>query len=623
MKNDDSSFIKKHFEKLLLAGAALFLVVIGAMFFTDTLGNPFAVEVRGSAAAPDEVIEILDREGKNLNTRLQTADPIGPEPPVIPNYSEEFVGRVSAPVASDEPLPVPIGDTSYALIDAEAITIDLPRLYVPPVPLPDGMVAEQYSFVLDEGNVPDNQVLLELRGQIGEQRPPDFAMVSVRGFWDQEGWIAELGKTHRVPGFDEAPLTVEIFGTKTFPVGVLLIRQTLDPATGTWGARTNGGEFVEGAVTQCPPLPDIFQAAVSVDDRFTDPLTPIEEFIEFLSLPDLLAVTTQPTVPPLAHGDTWHPPGTMPDLPALAGGGAAAPELDQRAIARERLREERLRRERDQALRAERGAERGVGQAGANAPTARPGQGLDRRRERDTARAAAEREREALLRRRAMEEAGMPQGIPGMPGGIPGGGPAGPRDIVAPAGSITVWGHDLIARPGQTYRYKLVVNAINPLFGFNRLPPEQQDMARRQIAVGPGEELLANAPWSEPVKVEPMLEFFVTGGRAGQPATVEVFRRHDGRWHTETFQPAPGDLIGAADVQGQINMDTGSVVVDILSEKDDQGTEINSLLLVDQAGNMQVRDIRADRSSDRRKELKSRIENQQLAAGNVGVGVQP
>ncbi|MEM6392715.1 MAG: hypothetical protein AAF797_08100 [Planctomycetota bacterium] len=606
MKNDDSSFIKKHFEKLLLAGAAVFLVAVGVMFFTNTLGNPFAVEVRGSDVAPDEVVTLLDSEANRLDNKLDTADPIGPLPP-IPNYSENYVNRRALPVASDEPLPVPFNDTSYALIDAEAITIDLPRLYVPPVPLPDGLVAAQYAFVLNEGQVERNEVLRGLRQQIGEQRPPDFAMVSVQGFWDQSGWEAELLDNHRQPGFEDAPLPPEVYEGKTFPVGVFLLRQTLNPATGTWGAYDEGGQFVEDAVTQCPPLPDAYQAAIGTDYRFNESETTPEQFLEFLSLPDLLALTTQPNVPPLANGDIWQPPGLVPD-PELVRREAEAAEPDARQLAREeraRELEERRRAQREQRLAREAGG-------------GRPGRGgfdgeLEMQREMERQMRDAMR-RQGVARRDAMEGAGMMPG--GMPGAIPGGLPAGPQEINVPVGSILVWGHDLTARPGQTYRYKLIVNAVNPLFGFARLPPEQLDMSRTQPAVGPGEELLANAPWSDPVKVEPMLEFFVTGGRAGQPATVEVFRRHDGRWHTETFQPAPGDLIGAADVNGQINMDTGAVVVDILTERDEQNTEINSLLLVDQAGNMQVRNINADRSSDRRKELKARIDDQRLAANN-------
>ncbi|MEM1210970.1 MAG: hypothetical protein AAGI68_01600 [Planctomycetota bacterium] len=593
MKNDDSSLLKKHFEKLLLAGATLFLVVVAAMFFTDTLGNPFAVEVSGQDRSPADVVALLDTQSSQLSARIKTADPIGP-PPNIPDYSQDFADRRTSPVASDEPLPVPIHDTSYALIDAEAITIDLPLLYVPPVPLPEAMVADQYAFVLDEGSVNRNDVLLALRRQIGEQRPPDFAMVSVRGFWDQEGWIAELDKTHRVPGYEEAPLTPEIYGDKTFPVGVYLLRQTLDPATGTWGAPNAQGVFTEGGVTRCPPLPNAYQAMLAVNDRPTgsDP----DQFLEFLQLPELRAITVTPDLPPLAHGDIWFPPGAAPQ--------PAAPEPDmplgfepppgQRD---DRLRRGELQRlEREERRRQLR--DEGPPRSGSRAE-------LDRQR----------RERLALERQRGFDAAAMPNNARRLPDV--------PLEIVAPAGSIIVWAHDLTARPGQTYRYKLAVNAINPLFGFARLPPEQIDMAQNQPAVGPGEEQLANAPWGPPVAVEPMLEFFVTGGRAGQPATVEVYRRHDGRWHTETFQPAPGDLIGAADVQGQINMDTGAVVVDILSERDDQGTEINSLLLVDETGLMQVRNINADRRSDRRTELKSRIENQQLAANNRAAGVQP
>ena len=88
-----------------------------------------------------------------------------------------------------------------------------------------------------------------------------------------------------------------------------------------------------------------------------------------------------------------------------------------------------------------------------------------------------------------------------------------------------VWAHDLTVKPGATYRYRLRVGVINPLFQRSQLTGKLRETHFHLISlVSPASE------WTEPVEIEPVHRFFVVGGSGVEhSATVEVWRVFNGR----------------------------------------------------------------------------------------------
>ena len=135
---------------------------------------------------------------------------------------------------------------------------------------------------------------------------------------------------------------------------------------------------------------------------------------------------------------------------------------------------------------------------------------------------------------------------------------------------IKVWAHDLTVEPGKTYRYRVIVSVLNPLFRQSRVPESQQQEFFNQVALGPAEQELEASPWTEPVRVDPeRYFFFIQGAPQNQIAQVEVWRVFNGRWRRDEFQVQPGDPIGGTmevTVNGQertIDMHADAVAVDL------------------------------------------------------------
>lgn len=103
-----------------------------------------------------------------------------------------------------------------------------------------------------------------------------------------------------------------------------------------------------------------------------------------------------------------------------------------------------------------------------------------------------------------------------------------------------IWGYDLTVRPGATYRYRLRVSLLNPLF---QRPQLEGDLYKQYFHVLSVES--RSSPWSQPVMIDPKSRFFVVGG-AGveQEATVEVWHVFNGRPRVHEFRVNPGDPLG-------------------------------------------------------------------------------
>jgi hypothetical protein len=160
--------------------------------------------------------------------------------------------------------------------------------------------------------------------------------------------------------------------------------------------------------------------------------------------------------------------------------------------------------------------------------------------------------------------------------------PGAPGAVVAPAArqnvgplvldptndnKVDLWAIDFNAQPGQTYRYRVRVGIVNPLFNKSNLPKDQLEEHQSKFLL-----FSKHSEWTKPVTIERLQHFFVIGGnRNPAPGNVafEVWKFHDGQWRNEEFRAAPGDPIGglrtvrAPGVEPtDVDFYTGAVLVD-------------------------------------------------------------
>ncbi len=117
---------------------------------------------------------------------------------------------------------------------------------------------------------------------------------------------------------------------------------------------------------------------------------------------------------------------------------------------------------------------------------------------------------------------------------------------------VWTWVHDMDIVAGHQYRYRFTIKVYNPFFAKKLSLIGEQHHLADDFAMES-----VTSEWSEPVRVDPFVRYFITravpsgyGAASGNlglgSAEAEVFRFHDGRWHSRTFPVQPGDRIGGA-----------------------------------------------------------------------------
>jgi hypothetical protein len=120
---------------------------------------------------------------------------------------------------------------------------------------------------------------------------------------------------------------------------------------------------------------------------------------------------------------------------------------------------------------------------------------------------------------------------PGMQDNAVAGGPANTR----------IWAHDVTVRPGVTYRYRMAVSMLNPLYRNPHLDNDQYQTYFNALLLPPS---LASG-WTPPITIDQESYFFVVGKNQGRgTAEVEVWRIFNGAWRFVRFDVQPGDVIG-------------------------------------------------------------------------------
>lgn len=210
-----------------------------------------------------------------------------------------------------------------------------------------------------------------------------------------------------------------------------------------------------------------------------------------------------------------------------------------------------------------------------------------------------------------------------------GGAPYSPPDLAVPrmmnppvAGVNTgeIWSHDDNVQPGKTYRYRLRVKIKNPLFDTVNIAANQKDA---NIFILPPQ----NAPdegwsaWSAEITMPLQMHYFVRAGAqrkmvngqtvAGDTVEIDIFRWQGGKQVMKTCKLSPGDPV--ADPDGSV--DSGWIVADI---RPGDRSETDSVILVDQNGNVDTRTPKGDKDKDQYKRLQDQSKSAAITDAKTG-----
>ena len=609
MKMKNVNFFQRHMEKLVLGTA---LLIAGLLVLIYVVGNPYAIDIGGRSMGPIAIEEHVEELAVQLDANLNSTTSPLPEMQVPP-YTQDFASRVNRRVA---PAPYRVAMGPPALDPQDVMPPEPPAPYnLPRPPVTTETVARADHGLLGPlDDVTQQEQFVEL---VGDEHPQDFRYVSVSGTFDIEQWHQRLASATALPN--------QFYRSTINIAGVYLQRQTLDPTTGEWGDTT---------IVQ--PLPNQLSFLPEFTHDFTD--EEAEQYVNFIKQNQ--ARIARPEFPPLLEPTMWLPPWSSV--------GQLNPE-EQREF--QKLGESissltnRLERLRDRLERA--------------GETTRQNDLREQYQRLQDDLIAAETRRDELIgltpdmtQRDRMDDPLMdPMMDPGMDPGMadPAAGrsprAASPRrsDRTPPPttqaepsgedeGTITVWAHDLTVEPGRTYRYRVLVSVLNPLFRQTRVEQSQREVHFNKIALGPdlaedGE--VADAPWSDPVEVAPQHYFFFVQG--GQSPRVEVWRIYDGMWRNEEFPVRPGDPIGGEaqlEIDGQpqtVDMTVGAIAVDLLESSSGRtlgGSDTRLLYLAPGSDQIASRSVRQDSDSDDRRRIQNQRTIQQERARQASASRQ-
>ncbi|NQU76786.1 MAG: hypothetical protein HQ546_10790, partial [Planctomycetes bacterium] len=185
------------------------------------------------------------------------------------------------------------------------------------------------------------------------------------------------------------------------------------------------------------------------------------------------------------------------------------------------------------------------------------------------------------------------------------------------AGIVQIWLHDVTPQAGQTYRYRLRLQVMNPLFSYDSSVEDPEHASRLSLE--------AVSDWSEPINIAPATEYFVVGGseETGK-VNFEIFRLALGQWLQHKASFTPGEIVGTKESRRcldpmdarlalepkEIDFDTGCILVDCdfnkqIATSGFKQTTVEATVLTP-AGKLMVRNRQEDQKSKRYRELQTK-----------------
>lgn len=514
--------LEQHVEKIVLGVfvvAALGMVAF--QFLRDT-----SVKVNNKQIAIAGAYEEAIRDAERLQGRIRSTDLPPGLPEETPNLVAAIQEQLVQPVAPEGPLASSLGFLSAGLngeiIEGGAATAEYAPL-VPPAPVDP--IARSYAAALDPVAVAQSP---ELQALVPKEQPYDIRAVSVQATFPAADLVAWLDSDPDGPGPQEAyPKFLWI--NRLAILDVQLERQELLPS----------GEYSDPvAVAPTPGLQQATRDALAADI----PSAAVYRSIVAQAREGRTAIVRPPFLPQIA-GEAWSPPSAQPMAVVQPGAGTDASELNRLRGVLETKRRELEQVEED--LRAPASSGSSSDRKSTRAQPIGPGGGGGGGN-RDRGPSPEERRREILNQRKIKLESEIKQ-LETIVGGSQVVQDTETVDLMTQplpmldAGEdLVLWAHDLTAKPGATYRYRVRALVSNPLFGDRSYPDAPP------VVVG------EYSDWTAPVQVAPQTMVFFTsaqggiGGQAGPEsvgAAAEVYYFFYGYWRKANVRISPGDAI--------------------------------------------------------------------------------
>lgn len=578
MKIKNINIAERHLEKVIVGLCALAAIYF---LYVYAISGSYQVTVNNATKSPNE----LEAEIRNASTSLKRALETAPVPDLLQNlevapYAQNFRERFERPILADvfsyeTPIGLP-GLEPKIVGNGPAVQSRNYAVTVPPPPTGIRTRADFAKLTVS----PDSRHYEELTNIVGQSEPYDFWYVSVQAQFDMGLWRRR--QNSEPPG---VAVPQDWARDSSYVVDVTLERQTWN---GSWEVPVEVIRTIPGNLS--------FRAVPANPVR-----SMVDEWIEQIRLQQ--DTLTKPPFAPVSTIRPWLPPDVVGQL-------TSAQIVRLREIASEQA---RIRQQLDNgAAPAPRGPVTGGGPGGGfvgvdsedMSPAARRTVGIGRGVVApDQPAAVSENDLIAQLQALNQEYIELVGGRPAEP--------VDPRDQLAALDDVKVWQHDITVKPGMSYRYRIIVNVINPLFQRNQLSLEQRRAQFDKLA-------RASEPsaWTEPVTIPTNKQFFVSGAVPGNKgASVEVWTVFDGAWRQNTFSVQPGDPIGnVVEVKGStmsanVDLNVDATVVDIdyayPVASQPNATTTRVLYMDDNTGELYWQTAFSDASSPQRRALQA------------------
>jgi hypothetical protein len=174
---------------------------------------------------------------------------------------------------------------------------------------------------------------------------------------------------------------------------------------------------------------------------------------------------------------------------------------------------------------------------------------------------------------------------------------------------IECWVHDTDVKPEKTYRYHARYKIKNPVWTAANACSDPKLADKFALTSEWG-------PWSSPVSIPPMVNFFVLNSPMGGATTCkfEVFKWENGDPKSATFSVGFGDQVGGT--KDGVDFTTHWTLVDF---RDDPRAD-KQILLINDEGKLMTRSFRADQTDPLYKGLKEQIANLKAVGAAAAAG---
>lgn len=553
-------FLEKHVQWLALGLGAVFLAL---MAYSYVIQRPVTVPVGGQQLVPSQVDAAVAESPDMVRLKRELGATEVPNPktvPAVPQASEQFVNAYLTPVQIP-PLPPPgkppaIDQTTIVKgPNGPPVVPGVPTAvpqFGPATYLASSVGRGIYTWVplapLPAGVVtPPGGEAVE--GGDGAVPPANLAVTPTAPVRPPQPAVSPL--TDWTSHTFEVSLSAmdAAFKAAGIDVNDPIVSKTAFVAVELYRQEKMPGGSWSGSV-RVPPLPG-YQPVMK---ELPKPTATRDEKIAYTQwAAQYVPLVVQPAFPTMVKGDAWVVPGTPPSavvIPGIAGAeGAEGVEPPPPPEAVEAA-----------------GAEGGGGGVvlAANVTPGLPGSPIP--------------------------GAGTPEGVFNPAALLQPAFLAGQPDVKA-----QILCHDLTVASGKTYRYMIRYHVRNPLWLVGGLAPALSD----PFAVAAKE-----SAWSKEVSTTPRVEFFAKavkpkiGNRPHDEVEFDMFFDRGGQWAPSTMTFAAGDQIGGRDGN------SGWSVVDVRRDTRVRGAPKYYVIVADQAGQTERRDVAGDQGKDRLRKLR-------------------